>query len=166
MEARKHPVQILRGFQRAVREGTKAELVFIGNPNASAEAINDEVNQAVADGYPVTWVRGASDADVYDLVHAGDAFLSIGVEGYGIPVLESIRLGTPVVYDGIQPAGDLMSGRGAQRSPALGEDDLAAMFARFGQRGQLEEICRRLDASSVPTWDEFAHAVASESVPR
>lgn len=163
MEARKHPLQILRGFQRAVREGTEAELMFIGNPNASAQSINDEVNRAIADGYPVTWVQGATDAEVYDLVHAGDAFLSIGVEGYGIPVLEAIRLGTPVLYDGIQPAGDLMQGHGAHRVPALDEDALAALFADFGRPDRLSEVSANLDAASVPTWSAFAREVASES---
>lgn len=163
MEARKHPQQILRGFQRAVREGTTAELVFIGNPNASAQAVNDEVNRAIADGYPVTWVQGATDVNVYDLVHAGDAFLSIGVEGYGIPVLEAIRLGTPVLYDGIQPAGDLMSAKGAKRVPALTEDDLALMFATYAVREGLNEIRAGLDPATVPRWSDFAAAVAREA---
>ena len=160
MEARKHPQEILRGFQRAVRDGTDAELVFIGNPNASAQAVNDEVQRAIADGYPVTWIQGATDADVYDLVHAADAFLSIGIEGYGIPVLEAIRLGTPVLYDGIQPAGDLMSGKGAARVAAMSEHDLATMFATYGSREGLDGIRQDLNAVAVPTWHDFAAAVA------
>ena len=163
MESRKRPLEILRGFQRAVRDGLEAELVFIGNPNASAQAVNDEVTAAIEAGYPVTWVQGASDAEVYDLVHAGDAFLSIGTEGYGIPVLEAIRLGTPVLFDGIQPAGDLMTGRGARRVPALTEDDLAAMFAAYGADGGLDEVRAELQAIDVPTWADFAAAVAHEA---
>lgn len=163
MEARKHPLEILRGFQRAVREGTEAELVFIGNPNASAQAVNNEVNRAIADGYPVTWVQGATDAQVHDFVHAGDAFLSVGVEGYGIPVLESIRLGTPVLFDGIQPAGDLMAGQGARRVPALTEQDLAAVFATYGAPGALAELRQTLNVSAVPTWSSFTEAVVREA---
>ena len=164
MEARKRPLEILRGFRAAVDAGLVAELVFIGNPNASAQAINDEVIAAIAAGYPVEWVRGASDAEVYDLVAGGDAFLSIGVEGYGIPVLEAIRLGTPVVYDGIQPAGELMEGRGARRMPALSEADLSSMFLECASGG-LDAVRRELDPDAVPTWAAFASAVAERSAP-
>ena len=163
MEARKHPLEILRGFQRATRDGANAELVFIGNANASSQAVNDEVEHAIADGYPVTWIRGASDAEVYDLVHAADAFLSIGIEGYGIPVLEAIRLGTPVLFDGIQPAGDLMVGKGAKRVPTMTEDDLAVMFAAYGADGGLDVLRAELQANDVPTWADFAAAVAHEA---
>ena len=164
MEARKRPLEILRGFVRAVEAGLAAELVFIGNPNASAQAINDEVRAAIAAGYPVEWVRGASDAEVYDLVAGGDAFVSIGVEGYGIPVLEAIRLGTPVIYDGIQPAGELMEGRGARRMPALTEADLSSMFMECASGG-LEAARRELHPGAVPTWAAFATAVAERSAP-
>lgn len=164
MEARKRPLEILRGFQAAVRGGLSAELVFIGNPNASSQAVNEEVLNAIADGYPVTWIRGATDDQVYDMVAAGHAFLSIGIEGYGIPVLEAIRLGTPVLYDGTQPAAELMNGRGATHVQAANEAELERMFLDYGRVGALDPIASSIDASRVPSWRDFASAVASACV--
>ena len=160
MEARKRPQEILRGFLRAVEQGTDAELLFIGNPNASAEAINEELRTAVASGVPVRWVTGAADAEVYDLVAAGDAFLSIGIEGYGIPVLEAIRLGTPCLFDGIQPAGKFMVGKGAAHVDAGNEDEMAAMFAEWGKSGALDALRASLRPDAVPSWSAFARDVA------
>jgi hypothetical protein len=93
-------------------------------------------------------------------VHGASAFLSIGTEGYGIPVLEAIRLGTPVLYDGIQPAADVMAGRGATRVAGLAHDDLAAVFARYSTPAHLAELSAGLSPDAVPTWAAFALAVA------
>jgi hypothetical protein len=88
------------------------------------------------------------------------------VEGYGIPVLEAIRLGTPVLYDGIQPAGDLMVGHGATRVPAMSHDDLVAMFGTYAKSGALEEDRSTLDPEAVPTWRAFANGVAAAVAER
>ncbi len=163
MEARKRPIEILRGFEAAVRDGLDAELVFIGSASSSSEAINGEMRAAVASGYPVTWVTGASDAQVHDLVHGADAFLSFGVEGFGIPVLEAIRLGTPVLFDGIQPAGDLMVGRGARRVPAGSEAQMSDLFTTYGRAGGLDGLRGEVDPGMVPSWQDFAARVAGAS---
>jgi glycosyltransferase involved in cell wall biosynthesis len=163
MEARKRPIEILRGFEASVRDGLDAELVFIGSASSSSEAINGEMRAAVASGYPVTWVTGASDAQVHDLVHGADAFLSFGVEGFGIPVLEAIRLGTPVLFDGIQPAGDLMAGRGAKRVPAGSEAQMADLFTNYGKAGGLDGLRGEVDPAIVPSWQDFAARVAGAS---
>ncbi len=164
MEARKKPTQILRGFLGAVDAGLDAELVFIGNPNPSSAQVNAEVQAAVAAGRPVRWIQGASDHEVVEAVAAADAFLSFGIEGYGIPVLEAIRLGTPVLFDGIQPAAELMAGKGATRVAGQDEDAVMAMFVRMGDRSTLAQAQSECDPGAVPTWREFARAVAAAAV--
>jgi glycosyltransferase involved in cell wall biosynthesis len=162
LEARKRPLEILRGFQEAVAShGVEAELLFIGGQSASDESINATVREASAAGGAVRWVQGASDEEVYDLVNRSTAFLSIGTEGYGIPVLEAIRLGTPVLFDGIQPAGDLMVGRGARRVPALDHDDVVRMFVDYQTGSALGELVREVAPERIPTWSDFATSVAS-----
>ena len=168
LEARKRPQEILVAFRAAIARGLQAELVFVGEGSASAEAINADLRSAVAEDIGVSWVQGASDADVRDLVAGSDAFLSLGVEGYGIPVLEAIRLGTPVLFDGMQPAADLMLGKGARRIDAGGVDvdieRLAAALATYSQAGALAELQSEVDSNAVPTWRAFATSVATSTV--
>jgi len=158
LEARKMPVEILRAFQEASdsREMTAA-LLFIGGPSASDAAINQAVAEATRT-HPVRWVQGAADDEVYDLVNRSSAFLSIGVEGYGIPVLEALRLGTPVLFDGVQPAGELMAGRGARRVSAMEHEDIVSMFVDYSRGDALVEVASEL-TTDVPTWHDFARAV-------
>ena len=156
LEARKQPVEILAGFRQAIAQGANAELVFIGKPSASDQSINDTIAVAIAEGLPVTWITHADDALVYDELHRADVFLSIGIEGYGIPVLEAIRLGTPVIYDGVQPAGEIMEGRGARQLSTGGTDEMARAFASASAMDLAEE----LTPESIPTWRDFTAAVA------
>ena len=156
LEARKQPVEILAGFRQAIAQGTNAELVFIGKPSASDQAINDTIAAAIEEGLPVTWITHADDALVYDELHRADVFLSIGIEGYGIPVLEAIRLGTPVIYDGIQPAGEIMEGRGARRLATAATEEMARAFATV----TATDLAHELAPESIPTWRDFTNAVA------
>lgn len=165
MEARKSPQEILAGFRAARANGANAELFFVGRASSSDEAINEDIRMAIRQGLPVTWIEHAADEQVHDLINASSAFLSIGIEGYGIPVLEAIRLGTPVLFDGVQPAGDLMVGRGAQRVAAGGVDELAQMFIDYSAPGALAALRVELAPGLVPTWGSFARGVAAAARP-
>jgi glycosyltransferase involved in cell wall biosynthesis len=165
MEARKSPQEILAGVRAARAAGANAELVFVGRASSSDDAINDDIRLAIRQGLPVTWIEHAADEQVHDIINGGSAFLSIGIEGYGIPVLEAIRLGTPVLYDGIQPAGDLMAGRGAQRVAAGAVDELAQMFTHYSEPGALAGLQADLAPGAVPTWAEFARGVVAAARP-
>lgn len=159
MEARKRPVEILEAFERALARGLNAELIFIGGPSASDFSINQKVESAVERGLPVQWIRSVDDSTLHEYMHRADAFLSVGVEGYGIPVLESIRLGTPVLYSGIQPAADIMQGNG---SVNFGDESLLEDTFMEYTIERLQEIPVNPDA--VPRWKDFTDTVARASL--
>jgi len=167
LEARKRPREILSAFRLASAAGLEAELVFVGDGSASDESINADVSRAVSEGIGVTWIRGAGDEQVHELITTAHAFLSIGIEGYGIPVLESLRLGTPVLFDGIQPAAELMEGAGARRIAAGGarvdEEALAAELLSLTPE-VLAQLSDGIDADRVPRWRDFALGVVDAVV--
>ncbi len=164
MEARKQPIEILRAFQDARVKGAQARLHFIGGASASDPATNSQIRRAIANDPAIIWTEGASDAEVTTALQEADYFLSFGIEGYGIPVLEAIRLGTPVLYGGIQPAADLMQGRGSTRMPDTSHDSLVSMFEEYSApdaAGALDEL---LQPEAVPRWQDFTGTVARASV--
>jgi hypothetical protein len=113
MEARKHSVEIVDAIIAAIDSFVLAELLFIGRASASLLSISHRLESAIVLGYPFTWVQGSSGTQVRELIADSDVSLSVGVKGYGIPVLEALQLATPVLYWGEQPAAELMGGRGA-----------------------------------------------------
>jgi glycosyltransferase involved in cell wall biosynthesis len=149
MEARKQPVEILQAFLEsdAAKNGT-AVLHFVGAPARVDVDINFVIERAIAAGFPVRWTTDASDQLAIELTKNADVFLSYGREGYGIPVLEAIRLGTPVFFDGVQPAAELMQGHGAYEVP-IGELFSMPLVSNLTKSDQL----------SVPTWTDFVREV-------
>ncbi len=166
MEARKQPLEIVAGFAQAIAEGANAELVFVGKPSASDAGINDGIEEAIAQGLPIEWIRHADDAVVYDQLHRADIFLSVGIEGYGIPVLEALQLHTPVVFEGIQPAGELMRGHGAVSVDEISSDGLSAVFTQLADPLAVAELAATIDSADIPTWQNFAAQVAAAAAAR
>ena len=161
LEDRKRPREILAAFQDACSAGLAAELVFAGIPSGSDPRINDELASAALHDPRISWISDLADHDVSQQVRQADVFLSFGTEGFGIPVLESLALGTPVVFGGIQPAGALMAGRGAMAIADDSLDSIRAFFTRPDLRDLIEKLRRELSSSQIPTWGDFARAVSS-----
>jgi len=164
LEARKRPVEIIRAFQQARQEGINAELQFVGAPSASDRGINAALSQACQQDSNMSWIQAASDEVVHRAFLDSDVFLSFGIEGYGIPVLESIRRATPVLYGGVQPAGDLMQGSGSRNAGGDSHELLVAMFHRFAVFSEAQALNSEVAPQAVPRWRDFTHAVARASV--
>ena len=156
MEARKLPLEILRAFLAIRDQGLDARLTFVGGRSSSYEWMNEEVQRACARDIGFEWITDASDADVAQMMSECDALLSFGTEGYGIPVLEAIRRGMPVLYGGTQPAAELVEGFGAIDCGPPTEQGLMQVLTRFSERASLDDAVRQVDPSRVPRWPEFA----------
>lgn len=159
VEARKLPVEIAESFLAARRAEANAELVFVGRLSASESTINRRLEHACASGNGISWIQDATDEVVAEHIRDADIFLSLGIEGYGIPVLEAIRMGTPVVFGGTQPAAELMTGFGAERVEDLSPLGLASAFERLSEAHARDSLLTSLDPHTVPTWEQFAIGV-------
>jgi glycosyltransferase involved in cell wall biosynthesis len=162
LEARKRPLDLVRAFQKASTDGMQAELLFVGRPSASDLSINDAVRAAASEGIGIQWLEGASDGEVQEMIANADVFLALGTEGFGIPVVEAISLGIPVLFDGIQPAAEAMLGHGAE--PLLGVpkrfEDWAEALKFYAEPIEAKNLGERVRPDQVPSWSDFAERVA------
>jgi len=158
------PLEILEAFRLSRESGVDARLVYVGNPSVSDRDMTRALDSAANGGWGVEWVRGASDGQVVELLQEADLFLSVGAEGYGIPVLEAIRQGVPVLYGGIQPAAELMEGDGATCIGEPSVPNLSAAFSHYANIGKLEGLRNSVDGVRVPRWSDFAMQVAHACV--
>jgi glycosyltransferase involved in cell wall biosynthesis len=161
MEARKRPVELVQAFRAARESGANAELIFVGRPSASDARINATLNQAVEEDIGVRWFQSLGDSEIHQLVTRADYFVSVGVEGFGIPVLEAIRLGTPVLYGGIQPAGEMMQGMGATTIGGDDTESLMRMFHDYASTSTLSRSLGHVQGHEVPSWDAFTRGVVN-----
>lgn len=163
LEARKMPMEILTAFIEA--NVPIADLIYIGGKSHSDQSINDSIQKACEAGRNVQWISHATDQQVREYVSQGDFFLAIGVEGYGIPVLESLALGTPVLFTGVQPAAEIMENFGATRLPGHSHEDLVQMFRDYAAVRTSQALADHIDVHQIPRWKDFVDAVAQECRP-
>lgn len=161
MEPRKSPLEILRAFKAIRASGVDARLTYVGARSSSYEEINHELRTSTESDIGFTWITDASDADVANLMGECDALLSFGTEGYGIPVLEAIRRGLPVLYGGIQPAAELVKGVGGIDCGPSTQPRLEQVFTEFSQFSVVEGAARLLNPAVVPRWEEFSRTTVA-----
>ena len=55
-------------------------------------------------------ISGASDQSIAESMQKASGLISVGFEGFGLPIIEARTLGCPVIFAGEQPAGELFKG--------------------------------------------------------
>lgn len=162
IEPRKRYDLALDAFELARKSGSPLKLVLVGKQGWNVEAIVARIKSHPLYGQRLFWLDTASDQDLEHcyrnarcLVQTSDA------EGFGLPIVEAARHGTPLLLSDIpvfrEIAGEQASYFTAGSATGLGEALLREDFSR-GHPGALGiswgESARRLDALLVGGgWD-------------
>lgn len=160
IEARKNAAAAIAGFQRLWAEGSDARLVLIGA--VEPDALTEHALLRDLEGEPRLVPLGPqSDAAIRGaLRHARALLFPSQGEGYGLPPMEALRSGIPVIVAADLPALERLPSHGQIR---LEQPDAASIAAAL--RSLLDDSAARLlwaDAArmTLPSWADFARSVA------
>lgn len=160
LEPRKNQALALDVFDRLRDRHPDLALVFVGRSGWHVEGLVDRIRNHPDFGGRLRWDGGATDDDLATLYrHAHLALVPSWYEGYGVPAIEALAAGVPVVAStgGAVPeaAGDI----GELAAP----DDLEAWTALVERhltdpvhhRAMRERVAR----FAAPTWGDAAGAI-------
>jgi len=101
VDNRKNHVRMLAAFERLVREGLPHRWIVAGPPGHGSEHFERALARSSA-ARRVEWRKSLPDSELPRLYAQADLFLfaSLG-EGFGLPPLEAMAAGAPVVTSGI-----------------------------------------------------------------
>ena len=160
IEPRKNAAAAIRAFKALWQGGVDAELVMIGilPPDAAEERA---LIQSVAGDRRFRHMENLPDAGVRDALRQARAmvFPSQG-EGYGIPPMEALHAGIPVVVSADLPA---LAGHPAHGTVALAPVNPETIATAVRRLLDNTEACRLWDEAAtlrIPGWGEFAARVA------
>jgi glycosyltransferase involved in cell wall biosynthesis len=160
-EPRKNHQRVLAAAERLWSHGHEFVLVMVGGNSWNAGPFHAEVARLQRRNRRVVLGSRLSDEIVWGLyaTAAVSVFPSLN-EGFGLPVVESLALGTPVVTSDFGSTRDLGAGRGAvlvdPRRVHEIADAIESVIADPVERARLVALAETLPERS---WDDYAAEV-------
>jgi glycosyltransferase involved in cell wall biosynthesis len=157
-EPRKNHLAVLHAAELLWRDGLRFSLTFIGGNAWNSDAFRATVESLQASGRPVETISSASDA----LLWSGYRLARFTVfpsfsEGFGLPVVESIMSGTPVITSNFGAMRDNGLPGGALLVDPRNDHALAdTMRELLTDDGLLTRLREEAAGRTSRTWDEYA----------
>lgn len=162
LEPRKGHSQVLEAFEHLWQQGHCHNLVFVGRPGWKTEALQQRLCSHPKRGLQLFWFSGASDEALERLYRVCDGVIVASyAEGYGLPLLEALHYGKPVLA----------------RDSAIFRQHRSPIISFFEER-QADGLAERIhgwleslpcldggdyrEQCNLPTWSDAADAVFVE----
>ncbi|MGC8808167.1 MAG: glycosyltransferase family 4 protein [Thiomonas sp.] len=156
IEARKNHLLLLHVWRalRAAHGAATPRLVLIGQRGWECEQVVDLLERCEALRGVVVEVPGCDDAQLANwLTHARALLFPSFVEGYGLPLVEALTLGVPVIASDLPAFREVAGNIPHYLDPidGLGWLDMVQAYAQPASRLRQEQIAR-IQGFSAPSW--------------
>ncbi|NTW38268.1 MAG: glycosyltransferase family 4 protein [Cellulomonadaceae bacterium] len=157
-EPHKNHLAVLHAAERLWREGLDFELQLIGGAGWRRDDFTDLLARIARSGRPVTNRGRVSDDELWTAFREAtfSVFLSLH-EGFGLPVVESLGCGTPVLTSAFGSMAEIADDGGCVTVDPMDDDAVAdAMRVLLTDPDHLAALRAAAAARPRRTWDEYA----------
>lgn len=161
IEERKRQSDILAAFQGLWDDGAKAELVFVGKLVDHGNASLGPAIESAKGKYPLfAHYPAASDLDLVSILSSARATIMVStLEGYGIPPVESLYAGIPVIVSNTMPSTRRLQPLGQIRVNPKSPDEIAAAVRKLLRDDVARSLWDEAATLPLPTWQDTAKQV-------
>lgn len=157
-EPRKNHLAILHAAELLWREGHRFSLSFIGGNSWRSEEFTERLETLQHAGRPVETISRADDELLWSAYRLArfTVFPSLN-EGFGLPVAESLAVGTPVITSRFGSTLEIAESGGALLIDPREDDELtSAMRVLLTDDATLARLRSEALARPASTWDRYA----------
>ena len=159
IEARKNHQWLVQAFDQFWAAGGQAKLVLAGRLGWASQSIRDCIEQHSSYGTRLFWYQDASDDEVqYMYRHARALTYPSLAEGFGLPIVEALHQGTPVLASDT-PIHREVGGENISYFSLESLTDLASKLRQFADTPKSPVPGSQ---PLIPTWDEGTRQLLSD----
>lgn len=159
IEPRKNHQLVLDAFAQLWAEGINAELIFAGSMGWVAEEVRRRITVDLLQEPRFQWRQSVADAELVELIRSCRATIyPARCEGYGLPPVESLALGVPVIVGEHLPSIAMLTAEGQERLTTLDATSIAHAVQRMLDDRYAQERYYELRQLALPSWADFAKA--------
>jgi glycosyltransferase involved in cell wall biosynthesis len=161
-EPRKNQIAVVYAAEMLWRQGKKFRLLIVGGRgDTGLTQIGDAATALLSAGRPIEVIRDISEsrlADAYSRARFS-VFVSFH-EGYGLPVAESLAVGTPVIATDYGSTAEIAEGGGCILVDPRDDDALtAAMGKLLDDDKLLATLHEQIEDRDDTSWDDYARDI-------
>ena len=165
IEPRKNHLRLIEAFKQVRQryDHKKIKLILIGNSYAGRPDYQAQFLAAIADDPSIEWRGNVSDADAAAAIaRARFTVYASVVEGFGLPILESLWLGTPCLCHSTGVMNELAKDGGCLTVNMENSGEIADGLERLlNQESLLNRLAREACERPIASWSEYADQIAS-----
>jgi glycosyltransferase involved in cell wall biosynthesis len=175
VEPRKNHELLLRAFSEIWARGGDAELAVVGKLGWTTheagwrqnEPLRQEMARLAAENPRFTWHEDVDDAALRDIIVGSRATLYASeAEGFGLPPLESLALGVPVIASARLPSLRAIADLGQVRLSRVTLESLVAAIGEMLDDEVAARKCAEISRLPLPTWAHLAEDLHRSMVRR
>jgi hypothetical protein len=160
-EPRKNHLAILEAAERLWASGLRFELLMVGGNEWRSDEFRRFVDRLRDEGRPINLRPRVTDTELWSAYRLArfTVFPSL-LEGFGLPVAESIAAGTPVITSSHGSMAEIAAGGGALLVDPRDTDAITAQMRLLLTDDELVERLRNeARARDLGSWDDYAREV-------
>ncbi len=169
VEPRKNHARLIESFSRAVRRAERASLRLVIVGRCSFPALGRDLRKRIGSRAPadIVWEERVDDRRLSALYRESDFTIYPSLdEGFGLPVVESLWHGRPVVCSGAGAIGETAAAGGCLVTDIRSAGNLSKKILRLAEDADFrEELTRRAIQAPLKTWEAYAEDLVSLLTP-
>jgi glycosyltransferase involved in cell wall biosynthesis len=168
-EPRKNQDAVLHAAHTLFRQGQRFRIVFVGGGDRSnRHGFDRKIARLRASGFDVSSRRKVTDTELWALYREArfSVFVSLH-EGFGLPVAESLALGTPALTSNYGSLAEIAEGGGCATVDPRSDDQVIAGMRKLLTDDKVIATLRAQAAGRpVRGWDEYARELWAAALDR
>ncbi len=157
----KNHLLVLDAFESLWRRGVDTDLTFIGKIRHLPEGGEERLRSMHETQPHFRWLEGMGDKRAAEAIKNFRATIFVSsLEGFGLPPLESLALGVPVIASASMPSIEMIEPLGQIRLSEVTPASIRRAVLEMLDDQIAEQKCREIEDMTLPTWQDMGHHIS------